>query len=186
MSEVLIVGAGPGGCSCALWLAQQGIACTVLEQAPAPLHTLRELDLPQSWVLGHPHTSTQALAELYTRHIEAEPLVQLRRNVTLAQVEHLSATRKAFVLSDGTRLESRALDLVAEAFEAIALEGPAERRGGRDIDRRRLARVVDFIEAHLDQPLDLTSLAREGALSINTLQRLFRAAFHRTDSPEEA
>ena len=111
MSEVLIVGAGPGGCSCALWLAQQGIACTVLEQAPAPLHTLRELDLPQSWVLGHPHTSTQALAELYTRHIEAEPLVQLRRHVTLAQVEHLSATRKAFVLSDGTRLESRALVL---------------------------------------------------------------------------
>lgn len=79
------------------------------------------------------------------------------------------------------RLESRALDLVAEAFEAIALEGPAcEPRGARDIDRRRLARVVDFIEAHLDQPLDLTGLAREGALSINTLQRLFRATFNTT------
>ena len=82
-----------------------------LEQAPALAHLLRELDLPQSWCWAIPTPPPQALAELYTRHIEAEPLVQLRRHVTLAQVEHLSATRKAFVLSDGTRLESRALVL---------------------------------------------------------------------------
>lgn len=118
------------------------------------------------------------VATFASRHAEClhyRPSARVAR--LAAEMLHPSALEGAMA---ALRLESRALDLLAEAFEAVALEGPGEPRASRDIDRRRLARVVDFIEAHLDQPLTLTGLAREAALSVNTLQRLFRATFDTT------
>ena len=109
MSDVLIIGAGPAGCSCALWLAQQGIESIILEETSTPMNTLRELNLTQDWVLGHPNTSTAKLADLYTQHIKTEKLISILSDVHVEQVEHLSSNRKIFKLSNGTRLETRAL-----------------------------------------------------------------------------
>lgn len=78
-------------------------------------------------------------------------------------------------------LESRAVEIAAESLEAITSEQlPAERRAIGARDHQRLSRIMDYIEAHIEQPLELTAIAREVGLSVNTLQRLFRAAHDTT------
>lgn len=68
MDDVLIIGAGPAGCSAASWASQLGLVVRVLERASAPCATLAGLDFRQSWVLGHPHTPLAELARGYAAH----------------------------------------------------------------------------------------------------------------------
>lgn len=78
-------------------------------------------------------------------------------------------------------LESRAIEIIAEAFQVITRQGsPDERRRIGARDRQRLDRVMDYIAAHIDAPIELAGLAREAGLSVNTLQRLFRASHDTT------
>lgn len=69
-------------------------------------------------------------------------------------------------------LESRVLDLVAETL-TLFVDAPCA-APLRAVDRRRLRRIEDFLEAS-DQPaVSLDRLAREAGVSLSTLQRLFR------------
>jgi AraC-like DNA-binding protein len=73
-------------------------------------------------------------------------------------------------------LESRAIEIVIEALQAIASNDTPRGNhalGPRDYQRARSIR--DFLHANFDQPITLDSLAYEFGASVNTLQRIFHA-----------
>ena len=72
--------------------------------------------------------------------------------------------------------ESRAIEFIGEAFQAIA-QSNADQAGPtlRPNDYRRVAMICEFLEANLERPLTLQGIARNAGISVNTLQRLFRA-----------
>jgi AraC-like DNA-binding protein len=74
-------------------------------------------------------------------------------------------------------LESRALDLVGEAFAALTHGAEAGRRVAlKPFDLRRLKLVESFLDG-LDGDLpSLEEIARQGGVSVSTLRRLFMAA----------
>jgi len=75
-------------------------------------------------------------------------------------------------------LESRALDLVAEAFAAMTLQSEGDRLSRlKPFDRRRLRLIEDFLAEHPHEVTSLDGLARIGGVSASTLRRLFQAAY---------
>lgn len=68
---VLIVGAGPAGLSCALWLKKLGLAPHVLDQAGAAGGLMNRNTLPNDWVLGHMGETGPELAARFVRHVAA-------------------------------------------------------------------------------------------------------------------
>lgn len=73
--------------------------------------------------------------------------------------------------------ESRALEFAAEALSAIARSDASDPEPAlRPKDHLRLNAICDFLDASLDRPLTLQAIARDAGMSVNTLQRLFRAA----------
>lgn len=109
IGSALVIGAGPAGASCASWLAQQGIASTLIEQAPQPAPLLSRLDLRQNWVLGFPDTSTAELARRFRDHLAGMELVHLRCGASVIDAEVLSDARKVLQLSDGSVATGAAL-----------------------------------------------------------------------------
>ena len=74
-------------------------------------------------------------------------------------------------------LESRALDIVAEAFSALTQNSAAERHATlRPFDLRRLRILEEYLDAHLCDLPPLQEIARTGGVSVSTLRRLFHAA----------
>lgn len=75
-------------------------------------------------------------------------------------------------------LESRALDLVAEAFSALTLQNEGDRLARlKPFDRRRLRLIEDFLAEHAHEVASLEELAKVGSVSVSTLRRLFQAAY---------
>ena len=122
MIDATIIGAGPAGVSCALWLAQCGLRCIVLDQAARPFSSLHTLDFSQNWVLGHRNTSTSTLADIYTSHLAQEPLIELRCNTHIEQAIKLDSNKKVLLLSDGSQLETKAL-ILATGLRARRFSG---------------------------------------------------------------
>ena len=78
-------------------------------------------------------------------------------------------------------LESRALDLVSEAFAALTLQTEGDRLSRlKPFDRRRLRLIEDFLAEHAHEVASLDELARVGGVSVSTLRRLFQAAYGTT------
>lgn len=71
--DLAIIGAGPAGCSAALWAAQLGLRVGVIERASAPCPLLVALPLAQNWVLGEPDVPLPELAARYAAHAQAQP-----------------------------------------------------------------------------------------------------------------
>lgn len=78
-------------------------------------------------------------------------------------------------------LESRALDLVSEAFAALTLQSEGDRLARlKPFDRRRLRLIEDFLAEHAHEVASLDELAKVGGVSVSTLRRLFHAAYGTT------
>lgn len=82
-TDVVIVGSGPAGASCALWLGLQGLRVTVLEQAPETSALLRRLNFTQDWVLGLPQVSTAQLAVNHTAHLYRQRTITIHTSRTV-------------------------------------------------------------------------------------------------------
>jgi thioredoxin reductase len=106
---VLIVGAGPAGCSCAAWLALLGIRSVLIEQAAQPMDLLHRLDLAQNWVLGFPNGRTSDIAKAYLAHLRCFSNIQIRCRESHFQFGPLTATHKEIVLHDSTRVAGAAI-----------------------------------------------------------------------------
>ena len=66
--SVPIIGGGPAGMSCALWLAN-GLAPVIIEQAGALGGMARASPYPNEWLLGRPGETARQNAEAFARHI---------------------------------------------------------------------------------------------------------------------
>ncbi|MBK9617418.1 MAG: NAD(P)/FAD-dependent oxidoreductase [Uliginosibacterium sp.] len=66
---VLIVGAGPAGLSCALWLKKLGLAPIILDRAALAGGLMNRNTLPNDWVLGQVGETGPSLAARFVRHV---------------------------------------------------------------------------------------------------------------------
>jgi thioredoxin reductase (NADPH) len=64
-----IIGGGPAGMSCALWLHNFGFHPIVVEQATALGGMARASPFPNEWLLGRPGASARENADEFARHI---------------------------------------------------------------------------------------------------------------------
>jgi AraC-like DNA-binding protein len=80
-------------------------------------------------------------------------------------------------------LESRALDLLAEAFAALAARGRAKPLAQLSpVDARRLQAIEENMQAADAEGLSIEQLARLSGVSVSKMQRLFRLAHDMTAS----
>lgn len=103
---------------------------------------------------------------LYARN---EPLPEVMRLMRRIWVATAAAGPAANLLVDG--LFGQALSLVLRACDPGWLPPPPP-----ELADRRLARVVEYVEAHLGEPMTVVDLARAAAMSPSSFGRAFRAA----------
>jgi thioredoxin reductase len=70
MPIVPIIGGGPAGMSCALWLHNYGLRPIIIEKATALGGMARRSPYPNDWLLGRPGATARQNAQEFTRHIE--------------------------------------------------------------------------------------------------------------------
>jgi len=135
---VPIIGGGPAGMSCALWLHNYGLRPVIVEQAAALGGMSRRNPYPNPWLLGWPGALSRETAEAFARHI-AEAGIEVRLNAAPQRLAHatgggfaldLSPTGKpplllcrALVIATGTEFRGEEwLDRVPDA-RALAARG---------------------------------------------------------------
>jgi thioredoxin reductase len=91
---VPIIGGGPAGMSCALWLKNFGLRPVIIERADALGGMARRNPYPNPWLLGWPQTRGRDQAEAFARHL-AQVEIETRLN---ARPERLSRTAGGFAL----------------------------------------------------------------------------------------
>ena len=85
-TDVAIVGAGPAGCSCALWLSEFGLRCVLIERAPRLCSLPAGFSFAQNWVLGQPQRSLAEIARGYAAHVESLPDIRRLLDATVQSV----------------------------------------------------------------------------------------------------
>jgi thioredoxin reductase len=100
--DALIIGGGPAGCSCALWLKQLGHAPLIIEQRGQLGGLQNDKEFPNKWVAGLRATTGIQLAEqMHAQMIELEVPLLLGARVTTVQ-----RTQGGFQVSVETEKES--------------------------------------------------------------------------------
>ncbi|MGF6774242.1 AraC family transcriptional regulator [Paraburkholderia sp. GAS199] len=125
------------------------------------------------WIADDFAQRTIEQLELKTDDARLRPQFQMRD----ARFQHLAwalrAELEADDASDPLYAESLCTAMIVRLIgRAPALERLAAKR--RVLAPATAARTIDFIEAHLDQPLTLTELAAQAALSVPHFKALFR------------
>jgi len=90
--DVTVIGAGPAGCSAALWLSEMGFSVALVEKSSQLLARLTDLQLPQNWVLGAPGALTSDLAQQYAAHIRTQPGIRVALGDTITQAQRPEST----------------------------------------------------------------------------------------------
>jgi len=133
---VPIIGGGPAGMSCALWLRNYELCPIVIEREAAPGGMARQSPYPDEWLLGRPHETARENALAFERHLR-ELSVELRLGTSPRELHHgrdggfrielapssgvgaaqsQSLSAATLVLATGTRFEGEEwLDQVANA-----------------------------------------------------------------------
>jgi len=136
-ADVTVIGAGPAGCSAALWLAEMGFSVALVEKSSCLLARLADLRLPQNWVLGAPQALTSDLAQQYAAHIQMQPRVRIALADVITQARRSTPTGWLFATEAGRTIEARAVvvatGLKPRTFEACS--GPQA-----PLDAQKLAR----------------------------------------------
>ncbi|MDT8406075.1 MAG: NAD(P)/FAD-dependent oxidoreductase [Methylococcales bacterium] len=70
----VILGSGPAGLNCALWLRQLGLTPLIVDSAPAPGGSLANMHRVNRWILGFPDQTSHQLAHDYLDHIRREQI----------------------------------------------------------------------------------------------------------------
>lgn len=122
--DVAIVGAGPAGCTAAVWLSQFGWRVGVIEQASHPCATLMAFDFAQSWVLGSPTTTLASLGRRYAAHALQQPGIEWLLRTPL---KTLHRTGNVWQLTAG---DQRTATVVILAVGLQPVEGTASSKPG--------------------------------------------------------
>jgi thioredoxin reductase (NADPH) len=141
---VPIIGGGPSGMSCALWLANYGFAPVIIERSAALGGMAHASPYPNEWLLGRPGETARDNAEAFARHIRRagiEVLTGTRPQRIRRERDHTLTLELASSAPAGRSLSCRAL--VIATGTRFRGEDWLERVG----DARRLAHRV-----HLGPP----------------------------------
>jgi thioredoxin reductase len=131
---VPIIGGGPAGMSCALWLDNYGLAPIIIEQAPELGGMARASPYPNEWLLGRPGETARQNAAAFARHVRqakvecwlgARPQRVTQRpdggfelEVSFADHRAQSLSCPAVVIAAGTRFRGQDfIDTIANARE---------------------------------------------------------------------
>jgi thioredoxin reductase len=93
--DTIILGAGPAGCSCALWLSEYGLRPLLVDKRDAACGTLTGFDFAQNWVLGQPNATLASVGAEYKAHLAARPELEQRFNTTAVAVNRLGGGNSA-------------------------------------------------------------------------------------------
>jgi len=138
MPVVPIIGAGPAGMSCALWLRNYELRPILIEREAAPGGMARQSPYPNEWLLGRPHETARENALAFERHLR-EVAVELRLGTSPRELDRErdgsfrielafssgfgapeSLTAATLVLAMGTRFHGEEwLDQVANARRVL-------------------------------------------------------------------
>ncbi|MGZ8191642.1 MAG: NAD(P)/FAD-dependent oxidoreductase [Methylococcaceae bacterium] len=102
-----IIGGGPAGMSCALWLKQQGLSPTIIERNAALGGQLLNINRINRWVLGFPGRTSVELAGLYGSHVREEN-IQVNYNTQLTAIE-TTGTGFRLTLQESDRIQTSML-----------------------------------------------------------------------------
>lgn len=94
-NKVVILGAGPAGLSCALWLDNSGYSPVVLEQATQCGGMLRFNHQRNDWLLGFPEATGLSIRERFLAHVDRHDFSIF----TSAQLSSLRRGRQSFDVS---------------------------------------------------------------------------------------
>jgi thioredoxin reductase (NADPH) len=133
-----IIGGGPAGLSCALWLRQLGLSPCIIERNAAPGGQLLNLNRINRWVLGLPGRTGPELASLYGSHVSAEN-IPVNCNTQLTALEAAGAGYRlllqepdrgqtslpvhALVIATGVRVLCGEIFSATPGFNALHTEG---------------------------------------------------------------
>jgi thioredoxin reductase len=136
-AAVPIIGGGPAGMSCALWLHNYGLRPIIIEQEPALGGMARRSPYPNDWLLGRPDETARDSARAFASHIRKLAIKTwlgvrpqrlhregsgFRLEVALADgVDMQSIAAPVLVVATGTRFRGEEwLDAVKEARKLAA------------------------------------------------------------------
>jgi dihydroneopterin aldolase len=138
-ADVAVIGAGPAGCSAALWLSEMGFSAVLLEKSSHLLARLTGLQLPQNWVLGAPQALVSDLAQHYASHIRMQPEVRIVLDDAVAHARRSMPAGWRLVTQAGRIIETRAV-VVATGLQPrrfAACAGPETPLDARELTRQR-------------------------------------------------
>ena len=166
--RVVVVGAGLGGLSCALYLAAAGRQVTVVEREPVPGGRAGRLSLD-----GYEFDTGPTV--LTMPELIAEPMAAVGENLSdWLELTPLDPAYRAFY-PDGSTLDVRT-DTVKMAAEISKVCGPREADGYlRFVDFARKLWELErdnFIDRNLDTPVDLVNLNLVKLLGMGGFRRL--------------
>ena len=141
--DIAIVGAGPAGCSCALWLAEYGLRCVLVDRRAAPCASLDGYRFAQDWVLGAPGRSLADIGAAYRAHLDARGDVARRFGAAPRAAQRDAAGRWRLALDDGAALRA---DAVVLATGVVPVR-PAEYFGDGAASAERLHDAVSLTRA---------------------------------------
>ncbi|MGD0959462.1 MAG: NAD(P)/FAD-dependent oxidoreductase [Methylomonas sp.] len=135
---IAIIGGGPAGMSCALWLKLMGLSPNIIERNAALGGQLLYINRINRWVLGLPNRTSVELAELYGKHISEEN-IPVKYNTQLTAVESAGSDYRLFlqesdqnptsilvqaiVIATGVRVLNREIFSQIPEFDTLAAMG---------------------------------------------------------------
>jgi thioredoxin reductase (NADPH) len=142
---VPIIGGGPAGMSCALWLRNYGLRPIIIERATALGGMARRSPYPNDWLLGRPGATARDNAEEFARHI-AQATVETWLGAKPQQVRHEDDFRLDVAFSDGRTAQSI-------SCPAIVIATGTDFRGAEWLDQvENAGRLAAAGRVHLGPP----------------------------------
>lgn len=138
--DVLILGGGSAGCSCALWLKHLGLKAVIVEKSDKLGGSQNYSPYPNVWILGRNYTSGKAFAREVTKQIEGEN-IPIRFNTSIFDLS-FDEERKGFQAG----LIQNKKKLFIEAKFIVLATGVFPRNGGFEPSSDVLIGPGDHIE----------------------------------------
>jgi len=165
-----------------------GYIWSMNEQAPwtrsihKDMHVRKvNISVDRNWLLEEMQRSqTQDPLYSYLHRLMHGPLEVQRWHPSyraLSLAEQILQPDDGFAILEQIHLESRALELICEAFSTLS----GSTRVCETSDQSARAQMVrDFVEDRLEDELSLAMIARELGMAVNSMQRIFKAAYDMT------
>lgn len=101
MLDALIVGAGPAGASCALWLAKLGLSPLLVDARPAPGGLLNDSPYRNDWIVTQPGVTGPDLAEGIGLALAASGVPMMLGSFARSSIRSGDGYEVSFELPDG-------------------------------------------------------------------------------------